>query len=173
MNPVPPASLLALALLLAPALAAARSSDRNQPIYLDSDNQTATASGEGTSVWSGNVSLSQGTLNISASRAELTQRNGDPSRAVFFGKPVRLKQQMDDGGTMTATADKVDYDLNTEEIVFTGNYTVTTPRGSNSGQRLVYNARTGAIQGGGDGTRVRTVIQPKRAEPAAAPEGGS
>lgn len=157
------ASLLVAIALSIPGIAWSKSSDRNQPIYLDSDKQTATMDGNGTSVWSGNVTLSQGSLNITASRAELTQRDGDPVRAVFTGKPVTLKQQMDDGTTMTATADKVDYDLTTETITFIGNYTVTSPRGSNSGQRLVYNTKTGTMQGGGDGSRVRTVIQPKSA----------
>lgn len=169
MNRILRASLLVAIALSIPGIAWSKSSDRTQPIYLDSDKQTATMDGNGTSVWSGNVTLTQGTLNISAAHAELTQRNGDPVRAVFTGKPVTLKQQMDDGTTMTATADKVDYDLTTETITFIGNYTVTSPRGSNSGQRLVYNTKTGTMQGGGDGSRVRTVIQPRAA--AAKPAG--
>ncbi|MCY7312817.1 MAG: lipopolysaccharide transport periplasmic protein LptA [Pseudoxanthomonas sp.] len=171
MNPNLRASLLfAVVLSLAlPSTAWSRAADRTQPIYLDSDKQTATMDGNGISVWSGSVALTQGSMNIAAGRAELTQRNGDPVRAVFTGKPVTLKQQMDDGTTMTATADKIDYDLTTDTIIFTGNYTVTSPRGSNSGQRLVYDTRSGTLQGGGDGSRVRTVIQPRSA--AAKPAG--
>jgi lipopolysaccharide export system protein LptA len=165
MNPNLSASAMLLLLLLIPVLAGAKSSDRNQPMYLDSDAQEGNMGGDGVSIWTGNVLVKQGTLDIRASRLELTQRNGDPVRAVFTGKQVALKQQMDDGSPIEMSADKVDYNLVTEEIELTGNYTVKSPRGTNSGQRMVYNVNTGNVKSGGDGTRVRTVIQPKSAAP--------
>ncbi|HEY0859862.1 MAG TPA: LptA/OstA family protein, partial [Pseudoxanthomonas sp.] len=64
-----------------------------------------------------------------------------------------------------ATADRVEYDMTSETITFIGNYTVKSPRGSNSGQKMVYNTKTGNMESGGDGTRVRTVIKPKSAQP--------
>jgi lipopolysaccharide export system protein LptA len=166
MNPGLSAStVLLLLLMLASSLALAKSSDRNQPMYLDSDAQDGNMSGDGVSIWTGNVLVKQGTIDIRAGRLELTQRNGDPVRAVFTGKQVSLKQQMDDGSPIEMSADKVDYNLVTEEIELTGNYTVKSPRGTNSGQRMVYNVNTGNVKSGGDGTRVRTVIQPKAAGP--------
>ncbi len=169
MNPRPSASALVLAALLAaatgPGAAAAwaKSSDRNQPMYLDSDHQEGSVDGSGVNVWTGNVVVRQGTLDIRAQRAELHQRNGDPARAVFTGKQVQLKQEMDDGTPIEMAADRVDYDLTTETVTLTGNYTVKSPRGSSTGQRLVYNLNSGNIQSGGDGSRVRTVIQPRSA----------
>ena len=44
------------------------------------------------------------------------------------------------------------------------------PRGSNSGQRMVYNTKTGSVKSGGDGTRVKTVIQPRSATTGSKPE---
>jgi lipopolysaccharide export system protein LptA len=164
MNPNLPAGAALLSLLLVTGLALAKSADRNQPMYLDSDQQSGVMDGNSTTVLSGNVSLKQGTLDIAAQRAELTQRNGDPSSAVFTGKPVKLKQQLDDGSWMDAVADRVEYDMASETITFIGNYTVKSPRGSNSGQRMVYNTKSGNMESGGDGTRVRTVIQPKSAQ---------
>lgn len=165
MNLLLRASLIVAMALSMPALAWAKSSDRNQPIFLDSDNQEGVMDGNSTNVWIGNVTLKQGTLDITAQRAELTQRNGDASKAVFTGSPVKLRQQQDDGTWMDAIADRIEYDMTSETIVLIGNYTVKSPRGSNSGQRMVYNTKTGNMQSGGDGTRVRTVIQPKSAAP--------
>lgn len=170
MNPSLRASLIAIIALSVPALAWAKSSDRNQPIYLDSNNQEGVMDGNSTNVWTGNVTLKQGTLDIAAQRAELTQRDGDPSQAVFTGSPVKLRQQQDDGTWMDATANRIEYDLSTETITLIGNYTVKSPRGSNSGQRMVYNTKTGNMQSGGDGTRVKTVIQPKSAGTVKKPE---
>ncbi len=169
MNPTLRVSALLIA-LSASGLAWAKSSDRNQPIFLDSNNQEGVMDGNSTNVWTGNVTLKQGTLDIAAQRAELTQRNGDPSKAVFTGSPVKLRQQQDDGTWMDATANRIEYDMSSEIITLIGNYTVKSPRGSNSGQRMVYNTRTGNIKSGGDGTRVRTVIQPKST--GAAPKDG-
>ncbi|PTT41973.1 lipopolysaccharide transport periplasmic protein LptA, partial [Stenotrophomonas sp. HMWF022] len=51
-------------------------------------------------------------------------------------------------------------------------YKVTSARGTNAGQRMVYNTRSGEMNSGGDGSRVRTVIPPKNKTPAAAPAAG-
>ena len=172
MNPILRASLLVAVAMSMPAAAWAKSSDRNQPIFLDSDRQEGVMDGNSTNVWTGNVTLKQGSLDISAQRAELTQRDGDPSKTVFTGSPVKLRQQLDDGTWMDATANRIEYDMASETIILIGNYTVKSPRGSNSGQRMVYNTKTGSMQSGGDGTRVKTVIQPKSGNAAKKPEAG-
>lgn len=154
----------ALLLLLPAAGAAAKTSDRNQPMNIDSGRQSGNFEGDGKTVLSQGVIVNQGTLEIRSDVGEVYMDGGEISRAVFTGKQVKLKQQLDDGAWMDATADRVEYDMKTETITFIGNYTVKSPRGSNSGQRMVYNTRTGNIESGGDGTRVRTVIQPKNAQ---------
>lgn len=163
-----PLSLLPL-LLLASAGAWAKSSDRNQDMAIDAGQQSGSFEGNGKTVLSGGVVVTQGTLEIRSAAGEVYMNNGEISRAVFTGKQAKLKQQMDDGSWMDATADRVEYDMKTETITFIGNYTVKSPRGSNSGQKMVYNTRTGNMESGGDGTRVRTVIKPKTAQPQGAP----
>lgn len=169
MNPMLRASLVALTLLL-PSTGMAKSSDRNQAMHIDAGGQSGTIEGSGTTVLTGGVIVQQGTLNVRSDRGEILMRDNEISRVVFTGSPVTLKQQMEDGSPMTATANRIDYDTINEVVTFIGNYTVKSPKGSNSGQKLVYNLRTGNMQSGGDGTRVKTVIQPKSA--AAKPKGG-
>jgi lipopolysaccharide export system protein LptA len=164
------ASLTALMALaaLAPALAHARAADRNQPMSLDADNSVCNlADADGTCVFTGNVVIIQGTLDIRAERAEVHRRNGEIEQVILTGRQATMKQQMDDGTMMNASADKIVYEVGKEILTLTGNFKIETPRGSNSGQRMVYNMGTGQMQSGGDGTRVRTVIQPKQ------PAGGS
>ena len=172
MNPILRASFLVGALLLAPSVVLAKSSDRNQPMSLDAGHQVGSLEGNGTITMSGGVIVQQGSLDIRSQTGVVTMKNNDITRVVFTGSPVTLKQQMEDGGMMNATANRIDYDLVNEIVTFTGNYTVKTPKGSNSGQKMVYNTKTGAMQSGGDGTRVRTVIQPKNKAPAT-PGGGA
>ena len=159
-------ALLVSLLACLPAAAWAKSSDRSQEMTIESDGQNGDLNDNGTNVWTGNVVLKQGTLSINAGRAELRQRNGDPAYAILPGQPVRLRQQLDDGTWMDATADRMEYDLSGEVITFIGNYCVKSDKGSNCGQKMVYNTRTSGIQAGGDGSRVRTVIKPRSAQPA-------
>ncbi|HEX7988857.1 MAG TPA: lipopolysaccharide transport periplasmic protein LptA [Stenotrophomonas sp.] len=174
MNPVLPAKLASitlLAALLVPGMASAKSSDRNQAMTIDSTNSDCNMVGDnGKCRFSGNVVITQGTLEIHADTADVIQKNGETERVVLVGKQATLKQQMDDNTWMNARADNLDYNVATEVIVLTGNYKVESERGTNAGQRMVYNTRSGAMQSGGDGTRVRTVIQPKNKAPAAAGE---
>ena len=48
-------------------------------------------------------------------------------------------------------------------VVFTGSVNIRQPSGSIAGERVVYNMRTGQVQGGGQGTndRVKIRIIPK------------
>ena len=158
--------------VVATGSAYARSSDRSKPMDIDAGRQEGTLDDSSPTILSGGVHITQGTLDIQSSTATISTRNGDPSRAVLTGAPVVLKQQMDDGTPMTARASQVDYDLSTETVVFTGNVVIDQPRGSMSGQRVVYNMKTGRVDSGGQGNgRVKMRILPKSAAPAAKPAG--
>jgi lipopolysaccharide export system protein LptA len=88
---------------------------------------------------------------------------------VLTGSPVTLKQELDDGKLMDAVANKVDYDLKTEIVVFTGAVKIRQPSGSIAGERVVYNMKTGMVNSSSDSTgRVKMTIQPRRAAPAPA-----
>ena len=98
---------------------------------------------------SGGVKIVQGTLNIDADRAVISFKDGEASQAVLTGNQAVLRQQMDNGTPMTARADRIDYDMLADVVVLTGNHTVTTQRGSTSGQRLTYNLKSGQVDSGG------------------------
>lgn len=171
------AAAFALA-LMAPAIAVqARTSDRNQEMTIESGAQSGSFLGDGVITLTNNVVITQGTLEIRAAQADVHMKDGEAVRAIFSGKQATLKQQLDDGSWMNARADKIDYDIKGEIITLTGNYEVVSAQGTNSGQQMVYNTRTGEMKSGGGGEkgRVRTVIPPKNktpapaAKPAAAP----
>ncbi len=162
-------ALLVLASLVLAGSALAKSSDRNEPMTIDAGAQSGTLTGDGKTTLSQGVIITQGTLDLRSADAEIHLRGGEPVRVIFNGRQATMKQQLDDGSWMDAKADRIDYDVTSEIITLTGNYNVVSARGTNAGQRMVYNTRTGEMNSGGDGTRVRTVIQPKNktATPAA------
>lgn len=164
------AKWLTAALVLAAAqsafigAASARSSDRNQPMDIDAGQQKGSLDDRTPTVLSGGVTITQGTLNVAANQAVITTTGGDISRAQLSGRPAKLKQQLDDGTPMTASANEIDYNLRTEIVVFSGNVNIDQPRGSLSGQRVVYNMKTGDVTSGGQGNgRVKMRILPRNA----------
>lgn len=158
-------TLLAIVALAAAGSAGARSTDRNQPMDTESDHQNGTFTGDSVNQLSGNVHISQGSLDVRAARAEITMRDGEAVRAVLTGAPVVLTQQMDDGTPITARASTVDYNLKAQTATFTGNVQIQQPRGSLSGQRVVYNMRTGQVNSSGQGAgRPKMRILPRSAQ---------
>ncbi|MDQ3206625.1 MAG: lipopolysaccharide transport periplasmic protein LptA, partial [Pseudomonadota bacterium] len=165
-----PASLLVLLLAGASSAALARSSDRNQPMDIDAGATDYSVDDSRPTVLSGGVIISQGTLDIRADRAEITQRNREPVRVVLTGGPVRLSQRLDNGDAMNAAASRIDYDLRSEIVVFTGKVTISQPGNTLSGERIVYNMQTGRVQGGGEGSgRVKMRILPRGGAASGAP----
>ena len=166
------AAKLALGLVAAACAGAAlgKTSDRQQTLQVQADRRDCTVTESGPCVLTGNVHIVQGSLVIDAARADLRQAGGDIRSAKLTGSPVRLKQEMDNGGTMNATAAQVDYDLAQDTVVFIGGASVQQPgRGSIAGERIVYNMRTGQVQGGGgaEGGRVTLQFEPRNRAPAA------
>ncbi len=159
-------AVLAVSGLAFAGSAAARTSDRNQPMDIGADHGTLIMGNNGQSVLSGNVTITQGSLNIVAAKAIIDQTGGDISRAQMSGG-VTLKQVLDDGSPINVISSNVDYNLRTEVVVFTGNVAITQPRGTLNGQRVVYNMKTGQVESGGAGNgRVKMRILPKNAQQA-------
>ncbi len=130
--------------------------------------------GSAPTILSGGVSISQGTLDARADRAEVTIRGGEPSRVVLIGSPATLRQQMDDGSPMDAVATRMDYDVTREVMVLTGDVRIEQPRGTLAGERVVYNMLTGQVTSGGqDSGRVRMRIMPRNSSAPAEQSGGT
>jgi len=164
------------ACLAAIGAASARSSDRNQPMDIEAGRQEGTFESDSTNVLSGGVTIRQDSLDIRAARADITLSGGDPARALLTGSPVVLRQTMDDGTPMTAHSARVDYNLRTEVVVFTGDVRIEQPRGTLRGERVVYNLQTGHVESGGEGAgRVRMRILPRNTQeaPPAEPAGST
>ena len=153
--------LIAAAFVAASGAVFARSSDRNAPMNIEANASTCNLGDNMSCTLTGNIVITQGTLRINASQGTMVQAGGRPSRARLTGG-VTMSQTLDDGTPVNTRSAAVDYDFSTEIIILTGNVTITQPRGNLSGERVVYNMRTGQVQSRGQGGgRVRMTIQPK------------
>src|SRR5690606_21268921 len=100
--------LLAALACMAAGGAWAKSSDRNQRMHVSADHSDCSVDESHPCILSGNVHITQGTLDIQAAKADV-RRGGDQQVIKVTGSPVKMKQQMDDGGWMNATAAQIDY----------------------------------------------------------------
>jgi len=159
------AVVILIAALLALACAGgawAKKADRQQPMDVHADHFDGDMSDDGVSVLTGNVIMTQGTLEIRSDKAVITRKNGEMSRAVLTGNPVHMKQLDENNEPMYATSQQLDYDLLKNIAVLTGNALVNQPtRGQMHGERIVYDVDNGKVTSGNDGTRVSMHILPK------------
>jgi lipopolysaccharide export system protein LptA len=144
--------LLALSsLLLAAAL----------PFAADAKTTDAMLGDDSESILSGNVLITQGTLEVGADKAVIQRKAGDISQIVLTGSPATLKQVSDAGEPMNAHASQIVYTLSSDVVVLTGGVVIEQPRGTLRGETIKYDLKTGRLDGGGDGTRVQMRIMPK------------
>ena len=158
--------LVALSLMLLAAVfplgAGAKTSDRNQPMDVEADRTDADIGDNGEAVLTGNVLITQGTLEVGAAKAVIHRQAGEISQVVLTGSPATMKQVNDNGETMTAHAAQiVYYTQNQDLIVLTGGVVIDQPRGTLRGETVKYDLKTGRLDGGGDGARVKMRINPK------------
>ncbi|HVB83701.1 MAG TPA: lipopolysaccharide transport periplasmic protein LptA [Rhodanobacteraceae bacterium] len=157
---------LVLSALALPAWAL--QSDRQQPLNVNAQHFTAVKD-PGVSRFSGNVTLSQGSLKGDAAQATAyTNADNKITRVVLEGTPAHLSQQQDDGSLMQAQAQRIDYTPDTDTVILTGAAQVVQPgHGEFQGERLVYNTQTGAMQGeSAAGGEVHVTFQPRPKQPS-------
>ena len=152
-------SLILTALL--PMATLAKSSDRNAPMDVESDRTDAMLGDDSDSVLSGNVRITQGTLEVAADKAVIRRKAGEIDQVVLTGAPATLKQLNDAGEPMTAHARQIVYTLTSDLVVLTGAVVIEQPRGTMRGETVKYDLGTGRLDGGGDGNRVKMRILPK------------
>ncbi|MEZ5464990.1 MAG: lipopolysaccharide transport periplasmic protein LptA [Lysobacteraceae bacterium] len=159
-----------LALCLLTPLAAAKSSDREQPMNVSADRTDTVLQQDGTAKLSGDVRISQGTLDVRADDALVQMANGEIAHVTLTGSPATMRQEKDDGDITTARARRIEYDLSADRIDLHGGVTVDEPGGSLSGEHLSYDLASGRIEGGGEGSgRVNLRILPNSGKKDAQP----
>ena len=155
----------ALALLVA-SNAWALQSDQSQPIEIQADNGMLDQ-GKQVTVFTGNVIVIQGSIDIKAARIEVQRTNDGSQLMTATGSPVAFKQQLDEGkGWVNVHAQKVTYQSASGLITLIGNAKVQRGGDVVQGNNITYNTKTeiytaaGSKAASGSGRRVTVVLQP-------------
>lgn len=152
--------LLALVLLLVPGHAAlaqttgfGNAQDVRQPVEVTADSLQVDQK-TGLAVFSGNVLIGQGAMRLSADRVTVTYAPGAADRisALKAEGNVTLASGQD-----AAEAKAADYNVETGNVVLTGDVLLTQGANVLAGETVTVNLATGTAQAAG---RVRSVLQP-------------
>ena len=142
-------------------------SDREQPIDIRADRVEINEKEE-ISHYIGNVSLTQGTLNIQADKITVFLMNGKLSRIVITGNPATFQQQPEDNKEIvTSKARHMEYFASKEHLVLKDDAQVIQGSNRFHGDFIEYdtlNSTVKAKKSEGSDSRVHAIIQPGKSD---------
>lgn len=179
--------LLAAALAATAVAVQAERGDRSKPLTMESDRPCTVDLVRQISVCSGNVVITQGTLQLRADRIELRETPEGYRQATATGipgQPAEYRQKRDGSDeTIEGRADRVEYDTRTDTLRFVGNALVRRSRSGNASEEIqgslivwdntaeLFSVQGGAVSPSNPSGRVRAVLTPR--DPAAASSAGA
>jgi lipopolysaccharide export system protein LptA len=147
-----------------PGAAAALSSDREQPMYIEADRADIDDK-RGISIYRGNVKINQGTLQLTADELTVHTRDGDITQAIAVGRPATYRQRPDNKtDDVEAESLRMEYDAIGQKIILLQNAQVHQAGDTFRSERIHYDIAQDKVSAGdgAPGDRVRITIQPKK-----------
>ncbi|WP_213133040.1 lipopolysaccharide ABC transporter substrate-binding protein LptA [Citrobacter sp. FP75] len=156
--------VLASTLLAASIPAFAVTGDTEQPIHIESDQQSLDMQGN-VVTFTGNVIVTQGTIKINADKVVVTRPGGEDGKEVIdgYGNPATFYQMQDNGKPVNGHALQMHYELAKDFVVLTGKAYLEQVDSNITGDKITYLVKEQKMQAFSDkGKRVTTVLVPSQ-----------
>ena len=164
-----------MVLMLAAFSAHAEKADRDKPIELEADTVTVNDAKK-TSIYTGNVILTQGTLIIRGDKLVVHEDIQGFQHSTSYGNPTTFKQKQEGKNEyMEGSAQRIEYDGRMDKVQLYTKAWVKRAEDIVHGDYIMYdaNAEYAEVIGGGPQSataatptgRVKAVIQPKKKTP--------
>ena len=141
--------------------------DRDQVIYIDSQSAEFQEI-EGTTVYSGNVSLKQGSILLKADRLTIYVDAGKVSRLLAEGNAYYEQIPEIGADKVVAQGESIEYLLENDVITLNQNASLTQEGATLNGNRITYDVRNHLLransQPGSLNDRIRVVLPPTSGE---------
>lgn len=113
------------------------------------------------------VIVTQGSLQIKANRLEAIRGEQGEQADTFIasGSPATYSQQLDDGSTISAKADRITYFQKQQRLELTGNAEISQGSSRSSGEIITYDLAQQKVSASGEGSknnRVTTIFTPQK-----------
>lgn len=142
--------------------------DSEQPINIESDNQSLDLTNN-VVTFNTNVVITQGSVKIDADKVVITRPNekekADNKKETVdaYGKPVKFQQKLDNGKMVYGNADKVHYDLGKEFLTLIDNAQLKQEDSRINGDIITYDVKKQQLKANGNGnSRVKTILIPNQ-----------
>lgn len=147
------------------ACVSALPSDKEQEIHILAKTASASQK-DGVVVYSGDVKLTQGTLEITAEKITLrTNSKQKVETIVAEGSPARYQQQPDEKKAIIhAEALNINYSVSKDELILDKNAFIEQNGATTKASRVEYDINSGTVKASGQGDqsgRVEFVIPPQ------------
>ncbi len=137
-------------------------SDRKQPINVEADRASINKK-TGTSTYSGNVVVQQGSMRITANKLVVYTVKGKLQKMQAQGEPVEFQQRTEKGNKdISATAANMAFEASSNIIIFEQDAVLRQGANTFSSNRIVYSLDKDTVDAGkkSGGDRVTITIQP-------------
>lgn len=155
-------SLISCLLLTSNAMAL--STDRDQPVYIDSDSQQLDMQSNQVT-FLGDVKLKQGSININADKVVVTRDPADGSIQEIegYGDLATFSQLTDDGKTLYGEAKELYYKMSDDQLTMIDQAMLSQDDSVIRGSKIRYKISSQKLIADGKekGDRVSTVLQPQ------------
>ncbi len=161
--------LLGVSMMSLAPLTQALESDQNQPIKIQADTAIVDEA-EGIAIYTGDVTIQQGTLNVSADKVEI-HTSGEEVLQIIATVTETSKEQAHyeqqkniQGDMVIARADRITYLVQENRLHLTGKASLQQAKDIFRSEFLVYEPDGSVIldSGAGEGDRVNMTISPKK-----------
>ncbi|MGD8113002.1 lipopolysaccharide transport periplasmic protein LptA [Vibrio sp. TRT 21S02] len=150
--------------LLTSANALALSTDRDQPVYIDSDSQQLDMQSNQVT-FLGDVKLKQGSININADKVIVTRdaKDGSIKEIEGYGNLATFSQLTDDGKTLYGEAKELYYKMADDQLTMIDQAMLSQDDSVIRGTKIRYKISSQKLiaDGKAKGDRVSTVLQPQ------------
>ena len=140
----------------------AKSSDRDLQAEIKAGRFTEDPDTD-TQVFSGGFTLKQGTLSVAGRVATIHRGDeGGFTRIILEGEPAQWNEELDDGSALVARANLIDYDVDQELVILSGNVHIEKDGDKLSGELIRYDLKSQKLDAGSEGEgQVIMIMQPR------------
>lgn len=139
--------LITLAICSLSSTVMALKEDVTKPVRINADTVVFNKS-KGFAVYSGNVVIAQGSLQIKAWEIKIQAPNNTIQSITAKGSPVSFQQTMDDGKVAKGKANLLRYLVEQKQLYLDGGAELTQNNDKFSSQHIEYSTRTGELKAG-------------------------
>ena len=144
------------------SLAVSIDSDKDKPIFLESDSAKWDENSQ-KSTYRGNVVVTQGTMLLTGDLLVVTSKNNEINNMVITGKKSTYKQKTQSGKIVNGEAYEIQYFVENSKIIFLNNAVLTQSNNVVKSNKIIYVTDSeNIIAGDKKGkSRVKMTIEPR------------